>query len=1024
MVVNSSSEVDGMHDAGVALMRAFNYVIKQENPVKALSFLTDIYEKGEQVTSDLVVRALADKSDMELAKRVIGKDSQYDDTRQESVAFYERIGLGELPQVLINGVPLKKEQIRDEFEESVVGCIMRQTNELQKAVYNGFLQDSMDMLDYLMTRINVMPRLNPRVLGPPSLYLDLSAVIPPSSVMTPHKFLSLSPPKMSSAVAAAMKYITKKDEPSLRAITVWVVMDLDTPIGRTLLYNAMKHLKHSSSMRLGLVHCPGEDTPHGSLGKPISHVVQVALETLNGYMAKSFITKLLKEENVEDLQSGKKTLEDLTNMDIKSFSESLKSFTAEIIKSHSVFCSKVLGFKAGERGIITNGKVIGPLKSNEMFTEEDFNLLEKYMLTSTAGKIEKKIKTYGVDEDRGSELIMKVEALLTSIPQKEARKDVMFSLHEHSVLNIPPRTDGPAYEVVAILDPTTRAAQKYTPFIMVLQEVANVNITVFLNCREKLSEMPLKSYYRYVLDPEPDFNTDAAASLSGSFAQFLDMPEKPLLTLGMDPPESWLVQAVHSPYDLDNIFLEEVDSRVHADFELENLLLEGHCYDLLSGNPPRGLQFILGTNSTPATVDTIVMANLGYFQLKASPGVWQLHLRPGRSSELYNIASQDMTDSPPDSSEVIIVMDSFKSKIIRIKVTKKPGKENEDLLAEEDPNGKGLWDSISSSFTGGSRSGKEMEEEKETTLNIFSLASGHLYERLLRIMMLSVITNTKTKVKFWFLKNYLSPTFKEFIPHMAETYGFEYELVQYKWPRWLHQQTEKQRIIWGYKILFLDVLFPLNINKIIFVDADQTVRADLLELHDLDLEGAPYGYTPFCESRTDMDGYRFWKTGYWSNHLGYRKYHISALYVVDLKKFRKIAAGDRLRGQYQGLSQDPNSLSNLDQDLPNNMIHQVAIKSLPQEWLWCETWCSDSEKAVAKTIDLCNNPKTKEPKLQAAMRIVPEWNGYDQEIKKLWDKVYKNRTSTEKDSDEQQVTETDTTTEDTSKDSSKKKEEL
>jgi len=42
---------------------------------------------------------------------------------------------------------------------------------------------------------------------------------------------------------------------------------------------------------------------------------------------------------------------------------------------------------------------------------------------------------------------------------------------------------------------------------------------------------------------------------------------------------------------------------------------------------------------------------------------------------------------------------------------------------------------------------------------------------------------------------------------------------------------------------------------------------------------------------------------------------LSALYVVDLKKFRKIAAGDRLRGQYQALSQDPNSLSNLDQVL-------------------------------------------------------------------------------------------------------------
>jgi len=44
------------------------------------------------------------------------------------------------------------------------------------------------------------------------------------------------------------------------------------------------------------------------------------------------------------------------------------------------------------------------------------------------------------------------------------------------------------------------------------------------------------------------------------------------------------------------------------------------------------------------------------------------------------------------------------------------------------------------------------------------------------------------------------------------------------------------------------------------------------------------------------------------------------LYVVDLKRFRKVAAGDRLRGQYQALSQDPNSLSNLDQVRKNKII--------------------------------------------------------------------------------------------------------
>ena len=31
----------------------------------------------------------------------------------------------------------------------------------------------------------------------------------------------------------------------------------------------------------------------------------------------------------------------------------------------------------------------------------------------------------------------------------------------------------------------------------------------------------------------------------------------------------------------------------------------------------------------------------------------------------------------------------------------------------------------------------------------------------------------------------------------------------------------------------------------------------------------------------------------------------------------------------------------------------------------------------------CNNPQTKEPKLQAAMRIVPEWKDYDNEVKAL-----------------------------------------
>ena len=49
-------------------------------------------------------------------------------------------------------------------------------------------------------------------------------------------------------------------------------------------------------------------------------------------------------------------------------------------------------------------------------------------------------------------------------------------------------------------------------------------------------------------------------------------------------------------------------------------------------------------------------------------------------------------------------------------------------------------------------------------------------------------------------------------------------------------QTEKQRLIWAYKILFLDVLFPLNLRKVIFCDSDQVVRGNMAELWNMDLK--------------------------------------------------------------------------------------------------------------------------------------------------------------------------------------------
>ncbi|XP_035762576.1 UDP-glucose:glycoprotein glucosyltransferase 2 isoform X3 [Neolamprologus brichardi] len=1002
-VVNTKDEIDGFSDAGVGFYRLLNYIADEYDLPQALMSVVSLYSKvdvGETLSADTITAYLKRKFPKANSERILGVESEYDDKRKDGALFYKKSGLGALPLALFNGVPLSPyEMDPEELETVILQRIMDTTTAFQRAVFMGQLSEGSDVVDYLMEQANVVPRMNPLILSSDRKYLDLTATPVADDWEDTYMFSYVDTRDKTAVIAKRMKYFTNSDEDGMTPVTLWVVGDFQKVSGRKLLLSALKHLqKASPGVRVGVIDNPSEK-PYDD-NTVLYKAIWASLLTQKNKAAAEFVHKLLKEESSQLLQQGTK-MKDLLmqGMDMDAFEKKFNTLEVDFIRTQQLFCQDVLKLNPGQCAVISNGRILGPFEEQEEFTVEDFHLLEKITLSGSAEKVKARVKQMGMKPKHASDLVMKVDALLTAAPKGEVRRDVHFIKDTHSVLNLSPRENEVFYDVVAIVDPLTREAQKISSLLTVLSQVVNVRLQVFMNCRAKLSEMPLKSFYRFVLEPDVIFLANDTVS-PGPVARFMELPETPLLTLNMITPESWMVQAVRSPYDLDNIHLQEVNRVVAAEFELEHLLLEGHCFDLSTGQPPRGLQFTLGMSRDPLMYDTIVMANLGYFQLKANPGAWILRLRKGRSEEIYQILTHDGTDSPADAGDVIVVLNSFHSKIIKVRVQKKADKLGEDLLSEASES-KGIWESIASvwstfekSITGGGSKKDDREKKKDDVLNIFSVASGHLYERFLRIMMLSVLRHTQTPVKFWFLKNYLSPSFKDTISHMVESYDFQCELVQYKWPRWLHQQTEKQRIIWGYKILFLDVLFPLAVDKIIFVDADQIVRADLKELRDLDLEGAPYGYTPFCDSRREMEGYRFWKTGYWASHLGHRKYHISALYVVDLKKFRKIAAGDRLRGQYQALSQDPNSLSNLDQDLPNNMIHQVAIKSLPQEWLWCETWCDDTSKTTAKTIDLCNNPMTKEPKLVAAARIVPEWVEYDREIKELLRRVQEQEDTT------------------------------
>ncbi|GIZ48407.1 hypothetical protein CKM354_001146900 [Cercospora kikuchii] len=931
------------------------------------------------------------KEDLSLSD--VLKDKTLSERMARSKGYISRIGSTDpTPPVLINGAPIARTEDWLQVMSQQVSIDLRA---VQQAVYTGQLGDE----DYLPTLFlsKASFRRNPLVVPE-----DDSSL----------RFLNLGDhPELEDLPSIPANAQTIERE----LVHLTVVADLDSEQGFEQLMEALLYKKDHDNVEVAVLHVPRDGDSKSRIASDLQKDgAATVLESLITEWDSFWASSTGGDAPDMNLKSRRKIYEILrlaaARDSTPEIDEEVRSYWAKF--SHLI---TAIGVTPGKKALIANGRVVGPVSDDVSIESSDIETLLTYERTRRLLPAALAIEALGLHQKASTPLAFArisnliALSLISDVPEgifeaaPTVRTDVFKKFESnHTAINIGD-LDTATIQIYAAVDPASEAAQKWIPIIKVLSEFDGVHVRLFLNPRDRLEEIPIKRFYRHVLSSKPNFEVDGSLAPTG--AQFRGLPADALLNMGMDLPPAWLVAPEVTVHDLDNIKLSAVKNDIDATYQLEHVLIEGHSRDVTVGPPPRGAQLVLGTDADPHFADTIIMANLGYFQFKANPGIYSLAMQKGRSEEIFHIDSAGASgyDQQGTDNSTEIALMSFKGATLFPRISRNPGMEEEDVLEPSKSALESLADGagdllaqvglgdgaqkflgkaakLGSGLLSKSGSATATPERKHADINIFSVASGHLYERMLNIMMVSVMKHTKHSVKFWFIEQFLSPSFKDFLPVMAETYGFEYEMVTYKWPHWLRGQKEKQREIWGYKILFLDVLFPLDLDKVIFVDADQIVRTDMYELVQHDLQGAPYGFTPMCDSRTEMEGFRFWKQGYWKNFLKGLPYHISALYVVDLKRFRQMAAGDRLRQNYHQLSADPNSLSNLDQDLPNHMQSLLPIHSLPQEWLWCETWCSDESLKEAKTIDLCNNPQTKEPKLERARRQVPEWNVYDEEI--------------------------------------------
>ena len=366
-------------------------------------------------------------------------------------------------------------------------------------------------------------------------------------------------------------------------------------------------------------------------------------------------------------------------------------------------------------------------------------------------------------------------------------------------------------EVSVILDPLTEPTQRVAPLLLAIRDFLKIPLKLFIAPRQIVdNRAPLSSYYRFTLDPlaVPDINPPAAL--------FSNLPSNHLLTVRLDVPETFDVQQSFAVQDADNLRCDAkfgcgdeayIQASKNGDvsrdtnsgavelaqieYTLKGLLFFGQCYDATTSSPPNGLQLTLdrtelskqrhmgsikinpdgstsqvrdATNEVDTLAmsrdhtDTLVMKTAGYWQLRANPGVWDLKIAENsRGATIYHMVDGSLSpygrlvvdkDATSFMSKSLVMKDFADHRQLLI-VRKNQGHETSELYLDESEL-------------------EVVQNDDNETVHVFSLATGHAYERLLKIMMLSVTKRTKSPVKFWFFENvsykgYCSPAFRYLI---------------------------------------------------------------------------------------------------------------------------------------------------------------------------------------------------------------------------------------------------------------------
>ncbi|KAF3525313.1 hypothetical protein F2Q69_00051379 [Brassica cretica] len=670
---------------------------------------------------------------------------------EASSMFVFKLGLAKLKcSFLMNGLVFDSVE-----EETLLNAMNDELPKIQEQVYYGQIESRTNVLDKLLSESG-LSRYNPQIIG---------------GGKNKPRYVSLaSSTKSGESMLDDVNYLhSSESSDDVKYVTHLLAVDVTTKKGMKLLHEGVRYLiGGSKSARLGVLFSSSPNVDPYSLlfikffeitASSFSHKEKALhfLDKLCSFYEREYLFKTSVESGSSQMPIDKVLeLAEEYGLSSKAYQSRLVESLDEELRKRMIkvaqFLSWELGLESDANTIISNGRVIFPV-DERTFMGHDLHLLESMEFNQRVKPVQEiieGIEWQGVDPDLltskyFSDVFMLVSSAMATRDRssESARFEVLSSEYSAVLLG----DENATIHIDAVIDPLSPTGQKLASLLQVLQKHVQTSMRIVLNpminiymiysCLTDVSslvDIPLKNYYRYVL-PNTDDYSSTNFDVDGPKAFFANMPLSKTLTMNLDVPEPWLVEPVIAIHDLDNILLENLGdtTTLQAVFEVESLVLTGHCSEK-DHEAPRGLQLILGTKNRPHLVDTLVMANLGYWQMKVSPGVWYLQLAPGRSSELYvlkggNDGSQDQ------SSLKRITIDDLRGKVVHLEVVKKRGKEHEKLLVPTDGddgvqqnNERGSWNSNflkwASGFVGGRQQSVKEVAKKLRSLSI--AVSSHL----------------------------------------------------------------------------------------------------------------------------------------------------------------------------------------------------------------------------------------------------------------------------------------------------------